>query len=228
MFLEKQLKDLADSIGKDFREFKSVEAKLGSAQAATSLDPQIREAIEIGMLPVQKQQERRNTYILLFLGVLLALDLSPISVSFLVKRYFSILANSPDWTPDAPAWMMAFGILVVVLVLFCVDSLSPGIHKYTGRMERTAFVLATSILFAAAIILGYHFRNAAFSSTCYPGYCGNRKSLDYNSANISFNVATISGGLLVFLVINLRSKMLSALARRRNRTTTPPASNLYP
>jgi hypothetical protein len=218
LFLEKQLKELADSISKDFSEFKSVEAKLRSEQVATTLDPQIREAIETGMLPIRRQQERRNTYVLLILVALLALNLSPVSVSYYVNRYFSVFANSPYWTADAPAWMPTFGALVVAFVFFCLSSLSPGIQKYVARLERTIFMVAVGTLFVAAIALGYYLRSAALSTLCYP-YCFPLR--DTNGASISFNVASILGGLMVFLILDRRPKILSVFSIRRGR---PPSS----
>lgn len=222
MVLERQLSGLADSISKDFTEFKIIEAKLQSAQSTTTLDPKIREAIEAEMLPVHRQQGRRNTFILLVLVALLALSLSPINVSSLVRQYFSVLANSPNWTADAPAWMMALGSVVIALVLFWLYLLSSAIQRYAARLERVIFIAVISVLFAAAVALGYFFWEDAVSALCSPESCG-YSLLDANSAAIAFNAASILGGLLLFLVILRFSRILE---HRHNRLQSP-ASRLY-
>lgn len=213
LFLERQLEVLAGNISKDFSEYQSIEARLSSVETASALDPRIRGAIETSILPVQKERERRNGYILLILILLLLLNLSPIRISDYVWRYFNVLSDSPDWTPDSPQWMIVFGSLVVTGLLWCAYSLIPRFQKIMFNLQRIPFAVASASLLVIAIILGYNFRDDAASSACYPDYCG-YPPVPYVLACIAFNLAPLFGGLFLFLIFKLLwPKMFSVFSR---------------
>ncbi|SRR6266496_700906 len=220
MFLVRQLEELASSINKDFNEYKTIEAKLQATETAATLDPKIREVIESAILPIQKQRERRNSYVLLILIALLVFNLSPIYVGSYVSRYFNILGDSPDWTWDSSAWMIVFGTLAVAFIFLGAAALSPLTQRYTAWLGRRVFVMAFVFLFIAAIILGYYWRENALSAACHPYPCG-YPPLPYTGAGIAFNAAPILGGLLIFLIFNFRQRIFSAFTQRQNRLPVP-------
>jgi hypothetical protein len=123
LYLIKQLETLASGLNSDFKEYVSIERQLHALEPVTTLDARVREAVEVAIVPVQKQRERRNTYVFLLLVFLLVVNLSPIPLNYLVERYFNVLGNSPNWTSDSPAWMIGFGSFAVVLLLLFASSL---------------------------------------------------------------------------------------------------------
>jgi hypothetical protein len=170
LFLERQLEELARNISKDFVEYETIENRLQSAAATSTLDPQIREIIKSSILPVQKERERRNGYILLILILLLVLNLSPIRISDYIWRYFNALSDSPDWTMETPAWMIIFGSTAVAALLWCAHSLIPRFQKYIAKLRWMALAATSAALLISSIILGYNFRDEAAGLAGFEGY----------------------------------------------------------
>jgi len=88
LFLQQRIDALATSIAHDFEEYQSLELASGTSASSPALDPMIRQAIEQNMVSPQRRRDRRNIYILVLLGLLVAINFIPISVSGLVYQYF--------------------------------------------------------------------------------------------------------------------------------------------
>lgn len=214
LFLERQLEELVRNISKDFKEYETIKTRLQSAATSSTLDPQIRRVIKSSILPVQKERERRNGYILLTLILLLALNLSPVRISDYVWKYFNALSDSPEWTMDSPAWMIAFGSIAIAVLFWCAYSLIPKFQKYVLKLRWTALVITSAGLLISLIILGYNFRDEAAGLACSPVSCG-YPPVPYTAAGIAFNLAPICGGLFLFLIFKLRPKIFSVFTRLR-------------
>ena len=170
--------------------------------------------IESSILPVQKKRERRNSYILLILISLLILNLSPIHLSDYILRYFNILSNSPEWTPDSPWWMIVFGSAAVAALLWFASSSMSKVQKYIARLPWTPLAIISVVLLVASIALGYNFRDDAATGACYPYSCG-YPSVPYIAAGVAYNLAPVWGGFLLFSIIRARQNIFSVFTRWR-------------
>ena len=202
-FLAKRLEQLSTSISRDFHEYLSIERQILPGSADSLLDPQIRDAINQAIMPLQRRRERQTLYMIVSLIGLLGLTLSPIQPSALAWRYFNALDYSWNWSADSPAWMIGFGSLVVAFVVAVLASLSAGSYSLIDRLRRSKWTsIAFAVSFIVLLLLGYFCR--ANAETCAPLSCAEAGiSVPFDPAGIFFNTATIVGGCLLIALTGL-------------------------
>lgn len=227
LFLQQRMDVLATSIAQDFEEYRSLEVAIGTSASSTALDPMIRQAIEQNMLSPQKRRDRRNLYVLVLLGLLIALNLLPISVSGLVYQYFGVLGDSP-YSPGADVVGLIFiGSLVIALVLLFVAELSTWLLRALDRLQGRRWLIGLAVAIVLVAAAGYWFRYFLLSQACFPIGCYPSPGT-YALAGVALNLEPLLVGLSLAVLARrawLRRSVgeRSSLGRRRRSGQTEGA-----
>jgi hypothetical protein len=200
LFLQNRMKALAESIAHDFEEYGKLEAALGTTEESPALNPIIRDVIERTMVSPQKRRDRRLVYVLVLLGLIVAIDFVPINISGLVYQYFGVLGDSPSAAGGDVVSAIIIGSMVIAVLLFLAE-LIPQLLPVLDRLRRPRWLvgLAVSIVLVAAV--GYWFRYVVITQPCFQLVGCPPSPGTYGLIGVALNLLPLLAGLLFAILI---------------------------
>jgi len=213
LFLERRMESLAASITRDFDEYRDAEIRLQAPDLSPVFDPVIREAIQRAIVPGQRTRERRNVYVLVLLVTLVALNLSPISISSIIYQYFSVLADSAAWTASTIAVSIATSTLIFTIIFMFASELYTPLKEFFDKQRRLIWYIAPLILVGVLVALGFWLRESVLYQECHPYACFSDASPVPNDASaIALNIAPLIAGVWLFAILRIANRARSKKA----------------
>ena len=208
LFLERRMESLAASITRDFDEYRDAETRLQAPDLSPKLDPVIREAIQHAIVPGQRTRERRNVYVLVLLVALIALNLSPISISSIIYQYFSVLAESANWTASTIAVSIATSTLIFTIILMFASELYVPFKEFFDKRRRLVWYIAPVVLVGVLVALGFWWRENVLYQECHPYACFSDASPVQNDASaIALNIAPLIAGAWLLAILRIANRV---------------------
>jgi hypothetical protein len=144
---------------------------------------------------------------------LVALNLSPISISSIIYQYFSVLANSAAWTASTIAVSIATSTFVFTIIFMFASELYTPLKEFFDKQRRLIWYIAPVILVGVLVALGFWWRDSVLYQECHPYACFSDASpVPGDASAIALNIAPLIAGVWLFAILRIANRARSKKA----------------